>query len=226
MSSHVFRLRCIKTPWWFGLWSKMTNGWGCSMDGLLIWTVTWWLQKIGVTMCPGTMSKVQSGTIAVIYKLLDACCEDMQLEPMLKQFRNSLPLWLTDLRPGLKSGCSFSAHTLVNIAGVLFIDAISCSDFGCIEDILPDLACIFRGAGSNNYSNEILHFLHNIKEVWTPQFVWVLQIISSVSICLLRSIRNIMHDSMLVNPSGLPGHFIGTDLNIKHLQKLYVLHWG
>ena len=50
------------------------------------------------------------------------------------------------------------------------INAISSGDFGRIEDILPDLACMFRGAGSNNYSTEILHFLFNIKEVWTPEF--------------------------------------------------------
>lgn len=50
------------------------------------------------------------------------------------------------------------------------IDAISSGDFGRIEDILPDLACMFRGAGSNNYSTEILHFLFNIKEIWTPEF--------------------------------------------------------
>jgi hypothetical protein len=50
------------------------------------------------------------------------------------------------------------------------IDAISSGDFGRIEDILPDLACMFRGAGSNNYSTEILHFLFNVKEVWTPEF--------------------------------------------------------
>jgi hypothetical protein len=100
------------------------------------------------------------------------------------------------------------------------VDAISCGDFGHIEDILPDLACIFRGAGSNNYSTEILHFLHNIKEVWTPEFACVLQNFSSLSkfaFLRLGSFRNIMRDSMLVNPSGLQGHFMGTDLNIEHL---------
>ena len=50
------------------------------------------------------------------------------------------------------------------------VHAISEGDFRCVEDILPDLACIFRGAGSNNYATEILHFLFNIKEVWTPEF--------------------------------------------------------
>ena len=50
------------------------------------------------------------------------------------------------------------------------INAVSTGDFGRVEDILPDLACMFRGAGSNNYSMEILHLLFNIKEVWTPEF--------------------------------------------------------
>ncbi len=47
-------------------------------------------------------------------------------------------------------------------------EAMATGDFGRVEDILPTLACMFRGAGSNNYSTEILHLLFNIKEVWTP----------------------------------------------------------
>lgn len=53
---------------------------------------------------------------------------------------------------------------------VELINAISSGDFGRVEDLLPDLACMFRGAGSNNYSTEILHLLFNIKEIWTPEF--------------------------------------------------------
>ena len=53
------------------------------------------------------------------------------------------------------------------------INAIQSGDFGHAEDMLPTLACMFHGAGSNNYSTEILHFLHNIKNVWTPEFVFV-----------------------------------------------------
>ncbi|KAH9044053.1 hypothetical protein EDB83DRAFT_2211657, partial [Lactarius deliciosus] len=79
------------------------------------------------------------------------------------------------------------------------VNAISTRDFGRVEDILPILACMFRGSGSNNYSMEILHLLFNIKEVWTPAFA------------------DIMRDNMLVNPSGLPGHAMGIDLNIEHL---------
>jgi hypothetical protein len=76
--------------------------------------------SIFVEQRPGAMNKVQSGTFAVIYKLLDARCEDMLLEPMLERFRNSSPLRLTDLRPSFAATKSFSAQTLVNIVSVLF----------------------------------------------------------------------------------------------------------
>ena len=55
---------------------------------------------------------------------------------------------------------------------VELVNAVAMGDFGRVEDILPTLACMFRGAGSNNYSTEILHLLFNIKEVWTPQFAY------------------------------------------------------
>ncbi|THU98741.1 hypothetical protein K435DRAFT_856389 [Dendrothele bispora CBS 962.96] len=79
------------------------------------------------------------------------------------------------------------------------VQAISDCDFGCVEDILPDLARIFRGAGSNNYSTQLLHFLHNIKKVWPLNFA------------------NIMRDNMIINVAGLPGHGMGIDMNIEHL---------
>jgi hypothetical protein len=50
------------------------------------------------------------------------------------------------------------------------VNAFSAGDFGRVEDILPDLASMFRGASSNNYSTEILHLIFNLKEVWTPEF--------------------------------------------------------
>ena len=48
--------------------------------------------------------------------------------------------------------------------------AISKGDFGRVEDLLPALAKSFRGAGSNNYCVEILHFITNLKHIWTPKF--------------------------------------------------------
>lgn len=53
------------------------------------------------------------------------------------------------------------------------VNSVSTGDFGQVEDILPTIACMFKGAGSNNYSTEILHLLFNIKEVWTPEFASV-----------------------------------------------------
>ena len=51
--------------------------------------------------------------------------------------------------------------------------AISEGDFGRVEDILLTLAKMFRGAGSNNYCMEILHFIANLKHIWTPKFAYV-----------------------------------------------------
>lgn len=78
------------------------------------------------------------------------------------------------------------------------VDATAVGDFGRFEDLLPDCACVFRAAGSNNYATEILHWIFNVKEVWTLEFA------------------NIMRDMMLVNPSGRSGHFMGIDMNIEH----------
>ncbi|KAI9442061.1 hypothetical protein BJY52DRAFT_1093669, partial [Lactarius psammicola] len=50
------------------------------------------------------------------------------------------------------------------------VRAISDGDIGRIEDMLPVLAMMFQGAGGNNYCTEILHFILNLKHVWTPEF--------------------------------------------------------
>jgi hypothetical protein len=59
-------------------------------------------------------------------------------------------------------------HNLLYV--IELIRAISNGDWGRIEDILGNLAMMFRGAGSNNYCAEILHFIHNLTKVWTPNF--------------------------------------------------------
>ena len=53
---------------------------------------------------------------------------------------------------------------------VELVRAISDGDIGRVEDMLPMLAMMFRGAGGNNYCTEILHFILNLKHVWTPEF--------------------------------------------------------
>ena len=50
------------------------------------------------------------------------------------------------------------------------IKAIAAGDIGRVEDILGSLVMMFRGAGSNNYCAEILHWLHNQKKVWGDDF--------------------------------------------------------
>ncbi|KAJ7888781.1 hypothetical protein B0H13DRAFT_1468034, partial [Mycena leptocephala] len=80
------------------------------------------------------------------------------------------------------------------------VRAISDEDIGRVEAMLPHLAMMFRGSGCNKYCTEILHFLHNLKHVWTPEFA------------------DIMRDNMIICISGGgPGHCMGVDLNIEHL---------
>lgn len=78
------------------------------------------------------------------------------------------------LNPGQPDSDIVHANVVLLTRDLLYVaelvSAISAGDFGRVEDILPDLACMFRGAGSNNYSTEILHLLFNMKEVWTPEF--------------------------------------------------------
>jgi hypothetical protein len=55
-------------------------------------------------------------------------------------------------------------HDLLHVAEVT--RAIADGDFGRVEDLLGNLAMIFRGAGSKNYCTEIMYFMHNLKYVW------------------------------------------------------------
>jgi hypothetical protein len=52
--------------------------------------------------------------------------------------------------------------------------AVKDGDFGRVEDILPHLAMIYRGAGSNNYCAETLYMIQNLKYIWTPELGYVL----------------------------------------------------
>ncbi|KAF8266824.1 hypothetical protein EI94DRAFT_1583489 [Lactarius quietus] len=60
------------------------------------------------------------------------------------------------------------SHDLLYVTEL--VRAISDGDIGRIEDMLPILAMMFQGAGSNNCCTEILHFIHNLKYVWMPEF--------------------------------------------------------
>ncbi|KAJ7206287.1 hypothetical protein GGX14DRAFT_367375 [Mycena pura] len=83
---------------------------------------------------------------------------------------------------------------------IVLVRAISDGDIGRVEPLLPHLAMMFRGSGCNKYCTEILHFLQNLKHIWTPEFA------------------DIMRDNMIICISGGgPGHCMAIDLNIEHL---------
>jgi hypothetical protein len=60
--------------------------------------------SIFVEQGPNTMSKVQSGTFAVIYELLNACAEDMDIKPLIENLCRSSPLVIADLRMKPEAG--------------------------------------------------------------------------------------------------------------------------
>lgn len=77
------------------------------------------------------------------------------------------------------------------IRDLLYVRELRCAvqdgDFGRMEDMYPDLCRIFRGAGSHNYSTEILHWMHNVKRVWTPEFAYVLPESTDPTVTLLMN---------------------------------------
>ncbi|KAK7016044.1 hypothetical protein R3P38DRAFT_2542966, partial [Favolaschia claudopus] len=86
-------------------------------------------------------------------------------------------------------------HDLLYVAEVT--RAISDCDFGRVEDLLGNLAMIFRGAGSKNYCTEILHFIHNLKYVWKGD-----------------GFDNLVRDNMIFNMGSGKGQ--GVDMNLEH----------
>ncbi len=72
------------------------------------------------------MSKVQSGTFAVIYELVNARPEDMQIQPMVENLRKASPLKLEDLTPSLSALKSYRDQTAVRISRVLakYVDGL------------------------------------------------------------------------------------------------------
>ncbi|KAJ7658414.1 hypothetical protein B0H17DRAFT_1145634 [Mycena rosella] len=77
--------------------------------------------------------------------------------------------------------------------------AISDGDFGRVEDILTTLGMMFRGAGSKNYSTEILHFTHNMKKVWND-----------------NGFDDLVRDNIIVNMTGVKNRGQGVDTNMEH----------
>ncbi|KAJ7808766.1 hypothetical protein B0H13DRAFT_1668471, partial [Mycena leptocephala] len=52
----------------------------------------------------------------------------------------------------------------------VLIRAISDGDIDRVGVLLLHLTMMFRGSGCNKYCTEILHFLQNLKNIWTPEF--------------------------------------------------------
>ncbi|KAH8988185.1 hypothetical protein EDB83DRAFT_2239866 [Lactarius deliciosus] len=75
--------------------------------------------SIYVEQGPNAMSKVQSGMFAVIYELLNARAEDMDMRPLIKNLRRSSPLVISDLRMTLAAGQSYISQTAVTIVRIL-----------------------------------------------------------------------------------------------------------
>ena len=74
---------------------------------------------IFVEQGPNTMSKVQSGTFAVVYELLNACVKDMIIKPMIERLRRSSPLVFSDLWMTPHARQSYLSQTVVTIVRVL-----------------------------------------------------------------------------------------------------------
>ncbi|KAJ7443987.1 hypothetical protein FB451DRAFT_1189776 [Mycena latifolia] len=89
-------------------------------------------------------------------------------------------------------------HDLLHVSEVT--RAISDGDFGRVEDLLGNLAMIFRGAGSKNYCTKILYFIHNLRFVWKGD-----------------GFDELVRHNMIFNMSGGRGKGQGVDMNMEHL---------
>ena len=76
--------------------------------------------SIFVEQVPGMPNKVQSGTFAVIYELLNAQLEDMKIQPLMDNLKKSLPLMLSNVRSSNATLTSYAAQMAVNTSQILF----------------------------------------------------------------------------------------------------------
>lgn len=80
------------------------------------------LTSIFVEQKPGMPNKVQSGTFAVIYELLNTRPEDMDIKPMLDNFKKSSPMTLEDLNPSNEATQSYTDQTLATFSSSMLMD--------------------------------------------------------------------------------------------------------
>ena len=75
--------------------------------------------SIFIEQGPQAMSKVQSGTFAVIYELLKARAEDMDIQSLVQNLQSSFPLIISDLRMTSRARESYVTQTAVTVAWIL-----------------------------------------------------------------------------------------------------------
>lgn len=94
--------------------------------------------------------------------------------------------------------------TTVNINALIFLrdvavhieltEAIKAGDIGRISHLLPIITLMMHGGGNTNYALELLRLLYGIRHLWTDE--WATRVLSS----------------MLVNPKGVEGGWMATDM--------------
>ena len=72
--------------------------------------------------------------------------------------------------------------------------AIKAGDIGRIKHVLPFIVIMMHGGGNTNYALELLRLLYGIRHLWTDE--WARRVLSS----------------MLVNPKGVAGGWMATDM--------------
>ena len=104
---------------------------------------------------------------------------------------------------------------------VLLKRAISDADFGRIEDFLGVIALGLLGGGLQDTCFEIMHFLYDLKNVWSEQFgSAIFGFCSLVHQRLMSSVcpgRNIMRDSMIVNYFKQGSNSVPADTSLSNL---------
>jgi len=72
--------------------------------------------------------------------------------------------------------------------------AISSGDFGRVEILMGTITMMFAGAGCKNYTTELLHFIQNLKHVWTAEFAYVLS--TTAKMIQLITFSNVVRDNI------------------------------
>ncbi|KAJ7842435.1 hypothetical protein B0H14DRAFT_2780637, partial [Mycena olivaceomarginata] len=96
-----------------------------------------------------------------------------------------------------ENACLFLRDALVSRE---LTDAVKAGDSGRIVLVLKLLACSYRGNGRTKYAHEMLHLIHNLTKVWPA------------------SIRKIVLNNWLLNPTGNPFSWVEVDLMQEHMN--------